>query len=112
MHFGGKFFCHWVLGVCNVGVLSPDLNVLGLDKSEVSCSVFQLLLKNVPSQLALLQIVLCQIFAFFLTIVLVDLVMLLDFPCGGYDRCYILIDSNVVDFRECAYFTKVIFILV
>ena len=35
----------------------------------------------------------------------------MEFFLQGYDRCYILIDSNVVDFRECAYFTKATHIL-
>ena len=34
------------------------------------------------------------------------------FLAGGYDRCYILIDNNVMDFRECACFTKAILTLV
>ena len=36
------------LEVCDVGVLSPDLNVLGLGKSEIFRSVFQLLSKDLP----------------------------------------------------------------
>ena len=63
--------------------LSPDLNVLGLGKSEVYRSVFQLLLKDLPTRLTHLQVLLCQVFAFFLTLVLVYLARLLEFSLRG-----------------------------
>ena len=40
-----------------------------------------------------------------LHIVSVYLVRLSDFPCGGYDKRYKLIDSYVLDFRVCTNFT-------
>ena len=59
------------MGVYNVGALSPNLNVLGLGKSEVYRSVLQLLLKDLPTRLARLRVLRCHVFAFFYTLVLV-----------------------------------------
>ena len=98
-----------MLGVYNISNLSPDLNILDLVKFEVYCSVFQLLSKDLHTGLAHLRVLLCRVFTFFLTIVLVYLEKLLDFSLRAYGSCYISIDSDLVDFVECV---KIFLILI
>ena len=70
------------LGVYNAGAL----NVLSLDKSKDYRRIFLTIIKGyLPTQLAHLRFLLCQVLAFFLTLLLVYLVRLLEFSLWGYD---------------------------
>ena len=86
MHYAFQRKVPLWLGVHNVVFLLPDLIVLGLGKFKVFCSVFQLLSKDLPTWLAHFQVLLCEVFAFFLTLVLVYPVRLLDFSLLGLQQ--------------------------
>ena len=77
MHLGGSSSAAGSLQ-CWCALL-PDLNILGLGKSKVYHLIFQLSSKDLPTWLAHLQVLLCQVFAFFLTLILVSLIRLLEF---------------------------------
>ena len=100
------------MGVYNVGALSANLNVLGLGKSEVYCIVAQPFLKDLSTRLACLQVLLCHVFEFFLTLVLIYLVRSLQLPLQSKYRYYNLIDIIVLYFKDYAYFTKEILIII
>ena len=89
-----------------IGSLQCWHYVFGQGKSEVYRLVFQLLSTDLPTQLAhLLVLLLCirilsnSCFSLSGTAIGIFLV-------GVTTGSYVLIDSNVVDFRECDYFTE------
>ena len=100
------------MGVYNVGALSAKLNVLSLGKSEVYRIVVQPFLKDLYTRLTCLQVLLCHVFAFFLTLVLIYLERSLQLSLQSKYRYYTLIDIIVLYFKDCAYFTKEILIIV